>query len=235
MRQPVALVWRAFPRWLPPAAWWLAVCLAFSAFGCAGAPGSATATSAISLSPAPPPSATPPPATVLALSPSPAVPATLGATTGPLLGLTRELALADREMQAAAASATLPETQGHAQAVINTLVGAWGRWYDVGRTDDPSDRRGVFPGERVPGPANDTPTDLTPIGWGLRAYDQVNLAGRPAIQTVMGDVKGWRDNPRARYDDIQRAITGPQPNPGRIGQLGGQAMRALAWARLIIV
>jgi len=213
---------------------WLAAGLLLAA-GCAGAPGTASPTVSVS-SPTPAAQASPL-ATVAAptavFTPSP-VPATPAASPAPVQGLRQELALADQEMSAARASTTLADAQQHAQMTINTLVGAWGRWYDVSRWDDPSDRRGVFPGERVPGPANDTSTDLTPIGWGIRAYDQASPADQAAIQAVVGNVKQWRDSPRLRYDAIEHATTGTPPNPSLIAKLDGQAMRALAWARLII-
>ena len=211
-----------------------------SAFGCAGAAPTEAPTQTVIASPASQLSATPLPATAVHLTTVPAptqkLPATLSAVTAPgaVLGLQQELALADQEMNATHTSTTLLEAQQHAQAAINTLVGAWGRWYDVNGFDDPSDRRGVFPGERVPGPANGTSTDLTPFGWGIRAYDQLDPSARPVIQKIMGDVKQWRDNPRARYDDIERALAGTPPNTSLINRLDGRTMRALGWARLIV-
>jgi hypothetical protein len=138
-------------------------------------------------------------------------------------------------MNAVGASATLQEAQLHAQAVVNILGGAWGRWYGDSRFSDASDRRGIFPGDRIPGPANDTPTDLTPIGWGIRAYDLGDAQTQQAAQTVMGDVKLWRDDPRSGYDTIQRAIDATDPSHKSIVKLDGRGTRALAWARLIVV
>ncbi len=133
------------------------------------------------------------------------------------------------------ASATLQEAQQHAQAVVNILGGAWSRWYGDSHFSDASDRRGVFPGDRIPGPANDTSTDLTPTGWGIRAYDLGDANTQQAVQTVMGDVKFWRDDPRSAYDNIERAIDAADPSHKSVAKLGGRATRALAWARLIVV
>lgn len=218
----------------------LAACLLLSALGCAGAPPADSPTLTVIASPSAQPSTTPLPATAVHLTAVPAPSQTLATTLtavttpGSVLGLQQELALADQEMNAAHSGTSLLEAQQHAQAAINTLVGAWGRWYDVNGFDDPSDRRGVFPGERVPGPANGTSTDLTPFGWGIRAYDQLTPSARPVIEKIMGNVKQWRDNPRARYDDIERALAGTPPNTSLINRLDGRAMRALGWARLIV-
>jgi hypothetical protein len=156
------------------------------------------------------------------------------ATAEPVVGLKLALTLADQEMSAARSSGSLDEAQRHAQAVINTLVGAWGRWYDSSRTNDLSDRRGVFPGERVPGPANDTPGDWSPVGWGMRAFDLGDPSVQTAVQLVMGDVGRWRATPRARYDEIARASTATDPNHTAISRLDGRGLRAVAWARLIL-
>ena len=138
-------------------------------------------------------------------------------------------------MNAVGASATLLEAQQHAQAVVNILGGAWGRWYGDSQFSDASDRRGVFPGDRIPGPANDTSTDLTPIGWGIRAYDLGDANTQQAVQTIMGDVKAWRVGPRAAYDNIQGAIDAADPSHKAVAKLAGRGTRALAWARLIVV
>ena len=248
MRQPVTWVNGLFldrNRPAPAARGWLVACLAIGLFGCTGAPqpsGAPTvvsaATGAASATAVAQPGATPAVVTATNATPgaqasqtAPAIPA---ATPGPVQGLQRELALADQEMNAARTSATLRDAQQHAQAVLNILVGAWGRWYDVSQFSDPSDRRGVFPGERVPGPPKDTSSDLTPIGWGIRAYDLGDVKTQPAVQTVMGDVKLWRNDPRSRYNEIERAVTGTDLNRSLVGKLDGRSMRAVAWARLII-
>jgi hypothetical protein len=104
----------------------------------------------------------------------------------------------------------------------------------VGRADDHSDRLGIFPGERIPGPANDSAPNPAPFGWGIRAYDLGQPQTQQAVQSIMGNVKQWRDNPRSGYDQIEHALGAKDTNHTAIAQLDGQAQRALAWARLIV-
>jgi hypothetical protein len=247
-----------------PVGFWLLCSLVAGLTGCAGIPQlGPTANTVPALMTTAPPSTAAPAAAITATTPAsaalitppgstpaathttnapaivpltPTIVATAGdATPGPVQGLQHELALADQQMNAVSASATLPEAQQHAQAVVNILGGAWGRWYGDTQFSDASDRRGIFPGDRIPGPANDTSTDLTPFGWGIRAYDLQDANTQLAVQTIMGDVKAWRDSPRAAYDMIQGVVNATDPSHPAIAKLAGRGTRALAWARLIVV
>ena len=94
--------------------------------------------------------------------------------------------------------------------------------------------RGIFPGERIPGPAPDSGAEL-PIGWGVKAYDLGDARTQQAVQTIMGDVARWQSDPRASYDAIQAVLVGSGPNGSQIDKLPGTGERAVAWARLILL
>jgi hypothetical protein len=231
-------VFARFRRPFPIATLGLLVLFAAGLTGCA-APGPAATPAGVTAA-----ATSTPPATAVAANLTPAFAATaaLPAATAtlasaatapaPLAGLWHELALADEQMRAVGASSTLGEAQAHAQAVVDILGGAWGRWYEGVDFSSASDRRGIFPGDRIPGPANDTPNDWAPFGWGIRAYDLGDAPTRQAVQAILGDVALWRTSPRLAYDEIQRAVALADASHNAIGQLNGHATRALAWARL---
>jgi hypothetical protein len=234
------------------------VCLA----GCGVAPGPAAQPSGgapivagASAAPAPAPAIVTPSPTPVHLStrssaqPTPAPTAARLSDTGsntqptdapdPVERLRRALELADTEMRAADASRSLAEAKKHAEAVVNILVGYWGRWYGDadkdGIANDPSDRRGVLPGERIPSAAPDTAAAHWPVGWGITVYEKGGPAARQAVQaTIMGDVERWKKNAAGRYGEIERAIAGTDLSRDATSKLDGRAMRAVAWARLIL-
>jgi hypothetical protein len=192
----------------------------------------AAAATVAAATPTPALTATAAPVALPAVTPTPA---SAAATPAAVASLQRELGLADEQMQAVVVASSLGEAQAHAQAVVDILGGAWGRWYMGNDLSSASDRRGIFPGDRIPGPANDTPTDWAPFGWGIRAYDLGDGPTQQAVQSIMGDVTLWRTSPRLSYDAIQRTVALPDPSHKAIGQLSGRATRALAWARLVQV
>jgi len=155
-------------------------------------------------------------------------------TTSPTQALQTNLALADREMNAARTSASLAAAQQHAQMVINLYVGAWGRWFSASQVVAPGGGQGIFPGERIPGPAPDSGAVL-PIGWGIRAYEMGDPPTQQAVQSIMGDAMRWSNDPRAGYDQIAAAVTSADVNGSQIDRLPGTGERAVAWARLILV
>ncbi len=155
----------------------------------------------------------------------------------PALGLQHDLALADAEMHAAARSSTLAESRRHAEAAVNILVGTYGRWYGDqdgdGQVLDPSDRRGVLPGEKIPESA-DRDNFVWPTGWAILAYDSDRPGAKQAVQIILGQVDLWHNNPKAGYDQIARAISGTSVSTDQIAKLSGSAIRALAYARLVL-
>ena len=112
--------------------------------------------------------------------------------------------------------------------------GAWGRWYGDSHFSDASDRRGVFPGDRIPGPANDTSTDLTPIGWGIRAYDlgDARLSKPPKRSWVMSSL--GETLPRSATIISRRRRRRTRAIRRSPNWTGAPGPRALAWARLIL-
>jgi hypothetical protein len=139
-------------------------------------------------------------------------------------------------MQAARQSTTLAEARHHAEAVVNILVGKFGRWYGDqdadGATNDPSDGGGVLPGEKIPEAAPDAPVEF-PFGAALVVYSSNALSQR-AIQTILGDVTQWRTRPRVGYDTIERAVAGTDLTRDAVSKLNGSAPRAVACTRLIL-
>jgi hypothetical protein len=177
-------------------------------------------------------------AAVASSASAPLVTATLGPNQSPTLvnRLQSELALADSEMQAARQSATLAEARHHAEAVVNILVGKFGRWYGDqdgdGATNDPSDGSGVLPGEKIPEAAPDAPAEF-PFGAALVVYSS-NASSQRAIQTILGDVTQWRVRPRLGYDTVERALAGTDLTRDAVSKLNGSVPRAVVWARLIL-
>lgn len=147
--------------------------------------------------------------------------------------LAAALELAANEMRAAQTVGTLPEIKNHTEAAVNILVGKYGRWYGDqdgdGKTTDPSDGRGVLPGEKSPasgGADGDTPPQF-PYGLALLSAGQTpNI---PPIAALLGDVTLWRTKPRGGYDSIANAIAG-----GSITRLQGRVPRAVAFGRLLL-
>jgi len=170
---------------------------------------------------------------VVPVSPTLAAVGTSG-TTSPTQALKINLALADQEMNAARTSASLVAAQQHAQLVIDLYVGAWGRWFAASQAVAPGGGQGIFPGERIPGPAPDSGAVL-PVGWGLRAYELGDPPTQQAVESIMGDVMRWNSDPRAGYDQIAAAVTSADANGSQIDRLPGTGARAVAWARLILV
>lgn len=158
----------------------------------------------------------------------------------PLLGLQRALELTNDEMSAAANSADLKAAKRHAEGAVNVLGGYWSRWYGDGDGDgdinDPSDKRGVLPGDRIPEAAPDTRAAEWPIGWAVRVFEDGDENTRQVIESmILGNVNLWKNKPRARYDEMEKAVAGSDVQRQLVGKLDGRAMRAMVWARLILV
>ncbi len=157
----------------------------------------------------------------------------------PAANLQRDLKLADDEMRAAQQATTIAEAKQHAEAVANILVGIFGRWYGDqdrdGTVRDPSDQRGVLPGERVPQPAPDVGTPVFPYGWAMLAHDAGDDHAKQVVRDLLGDFDMWRSQPRAGYDQVQSAVSASDAQGSAIKkELTGNAPRALAWARFIL-
>lgn len=183
----------------------------------------ATTTATIVLTPNAVVSATP---TMANLSTSPTA-----SNVASALNATLERAVS--EMRAAQGADTLEQAKGHAETAVNVLVGKFGRWYGDqdgdGKISDPSDGRGVLPGEKSPvsGGANGDAPPQFPFGLALLA------AGRnpntPQTMALLGDVTLWRTKPRAGYDAIANAVA-----RGDVAGLQGAVPRAVAFGRLIL-
>lgn len=159
-------------------------------------------------------------------------------TPNPVTQLSRALELADAEMRGAQTSATLTAAKQHAEATVNILVGHLGRWYgdqdSDGQVNDPSDQRGVLPGEIMTQAAPDTRAAVLPIGWALLVYDLAPDNQRAIREVILGEVELWRNNPRAGYDELARAIAATDLARAQLPKLAGAVPRAVAWARLIL-
>lgn len=162
-----------------------------------------------------------------------------GLPSDPVLGLQQALQLANQEMGAAAQSTSLDEARSHAEAVVNILVGYWGCWYGDadgnGTVNDPSNGFGVLPAGRVQSAAPDTKAAQLQLGWALSTYEQVDLNAQKQIQIVLGNIKQWQNNPETGYEQIQQAVQNSDVNHPQVNKLDGQAVQAVAWARLILV
>lgn len=157
----------------------------------------------------------------------------------PVLGLQQALQLANQEMDAAAQSTSLEDAKSHAEAVVNILDGYWGCWYGDadgnGLVNDPSNGYGVLPAGRVQSAAPDTRAAQVQIGWALNVYENSNSNAKKQVQIILGDVKQWQNNPMLAYEHIQTAVQNSEVDHLQVGKLNGQAIQAVAWARLILV
>lgn len=162
-----------------------------------------------------------------------------GLPSNPVLGLQQALQLANQEMGAAAQSTNLDDARNHAEAVVNILVGYWGCWYGDadgnGLVNDPSNGYGVLPAGRVQSAAPDTKAAQLQLGWALNTYEQGGSNAQKQIQIILGNVKQWQNNPVAGYEQIQQAVQNSDVNRPQVDKLDGQAVQAVAWARLILV
>lgn len=159
-------------------------------------------------------------------------------TPAPRQSLQRALELADGELRAIQTSANVKEARAHAEAVVNMLVGVFGRWYGDGDRDgkvsDPSDQRGVLPGERVPGPAPDVGNPVFPYGWALLAFDDGDDGDKGIVRALIGNVEEWQDSPRMAYNEIESAIASSDAQRNQVGKLNGSVPRIVAYARLML-
>lgn len=157
----------------------------------------------------------------------------------PVQGLQQALQLANQEMAAAAQSTSLNDARSHAEAVVNILVGYWGCWYGDadgnGVVNDPSNGYGVLPAGRVQSAAPDTRAAQVQIGWALRVYAQGDINAQKLVRIILGDVKQWQNEPMAAYQQIQNVVQNSDANHPQVGKLNGQAVQAVAWARLILI
>lgn len=146
--------------------------------------------------------------------------------------LVATLQLVQAEMRAAQNATDLAEAHLHAETAVNILVGKYGRWYGDqngdGKIADPSDKRGILPGEKSPlsGADSDAPVQF-PFGLVLLAVGSNSNA--PALRPLLGDVALWQTKPRAGYDTIANALAQKQ-----VDALQGNLPRAVAFARLIL-
>jgi hypothetical protein len=157
----------------------------------------------------------------------------------PVLGLQQALQLVNQEMHAAAQSTSLEDAKSHAEAVVNILDGYWGCWYGDadgnGLVNDPSNGYGVLPAGRVQSAAPDTRAAQVQIGWALNVYENSNSNAKKQVQIILGDVKQWQNNPMSTYEYIQTVVQNSEMDHLQVGKLNGQAIQAVAWARLILV
>lgn len=147
--------------------------------------------------------------------------------------LVQTLQLATDEMRAAENASALDETKSHAEAVVNILVGQYGRWYGDQNGDnqvtDASDKRGVLPGEKIPvggGADLDRPAQF-PYGLAIMAMGTRTTS--PELEILLGDVTLWRTRARGGFDAIENAVA--QQNAAAVQ---GAVPRAVASARLIL-
>ncbi len=158
------------------------------------------------------------------------------ATPASANALVNALTLADDEMRAAQTSTTLAESKTHAEAAVNILVGKYGRWYGDqngdGTVSDPSDKRGVLPGEKSPvsGADSDAPPQFP---FGLVLLTAGANTNSPALVSLLGDVNLWRTQPRRGYDAIANALAQLNTSP-QLASLQGSVPRAVALARLVL-
>lgn len=150
--------------------------------------------------------------------------------------LAHALERAAEEMRAAETAGTTAEARAHAEAAVNILVGKLGRWYGDqdgdGMRVDPSDGRGVLPGEIVPqGGADLDNAGKFPAGLALLAAG--TDASAPLLRVLLGDVDTWRTKPRAGYDAIENTVKNAGTSPNLDG-LKGAVPRAVAFGRLIL-
>ncbi len=153
----------------------------------------------------------------------------------PQAQLVLALELAANEMSAAQNSVTLDEARAHAEAVVNILVGKRGRWYGDqdgdGSVNDPLKGRGVLPGEiQTQGADVDNTTNFS-AGLALMAVG--TNPNPPPLTVLLGDVKTWRGQPRAGYDQIANALANANASP-QLDALQGSVPRAVAFARLLL-
>ncbi len=160
--------------------------------------------------------------------------ATLSPNKNPIAAqLVSTLDLAANEMRAAESATTFDDAKLHAEAAVNILVGKYGRWYGDQNGDnqvtDPSDKRGVLPGEKlaVSGGADIDTNAQFPYGLALMAVG--TQTNSPALQNILGDVVLWRTRARGGYDSIESAIT-----QNNLAALQGTVPRSVAYARLIL-
>ena len=160
--------------------------------------------------------------------------ATLSTNKNPIPAqLVSTLELAANEMRAAEAATTLDEAKVHAETVVNVLVGKYGRWYGDQNGDnqvkDPSDKRGVLPGEKIPvsGGADIDTNAQFPYGLALMAIG--TQSSSPSLQNLLGDVALWRTRARGGYDSIASAIA-----QNDVATLQGTVPRSVAYARFIL-
>jgi hypothetical protein len=150
--------------------------------------------------------------------------------------LTRALELALADLRAAQAAETSEQAKGHAEAAVNILVGKFGRWYGDGDGDgvrnDPSDGRGVLPGEIVPQGGADV-DNATGFPRGLALLAGGTDPDAPLLTALLGDARLWRTKPRAGYDAIEEAVKNAGASPA-LGGLKGNVPRAVAFGRLIL-
>jgi len=165
--------------------------------------------------------------------------APVSAPAAPKEALLHALQLVDGDFRAALASAVLAEARRHAEAALNVSVGIFGRWYGDGDRDgkaiDPSDGRGILPGERVPGPPPDVGTPVFPYGLAFLALEQGTSADQQALVSLLGNVELWRSTPRGGYDEIESAVMAADAQKNIIGRLSGRVPRLVASARFILI
>ncbi len=137
--------------------------------------------------------------------------------------LSQRLAIAYAALRNAEGARRLPEVHRYALVGIDAIVGPEGRH---GRAAAPPG--GVLPadGERI---------QVEP-GLALRAYESLPPGSplRTALEgAVIGDVAGWQD-PRGRYDAIDRAVAAYRPDNDTVSVLPSETERALAWSLLTL-
>ncbi len=150
--------------------------------------------------------------------------------------LTSTLELAANEMRAAENATTLEQAKLHAEAVVNILVGEYGRWYGDQNGDlqvtDPSDKRGVLPGEKIPASGGADIDKPAQFPFGLALLASGTQTDSSPLQVLLGDAKLWRTKARDGYDAIENALA-RYKNDKQL-KLQGAVPRAVAYARLIL-